>query len=459
MAGVGFSLRALSIDRSYASVAERYGAAALISSGPWLMSILTLLFIGSAGKSFGAAPAELERFQVTVTWLFAASLLWTGPMCLMFTRFCADLEYVKQIERVLPNLVGALTLCGVASGVLALALWPLFAGETLAFKLSLTCAFVVLCQVWLAVLVLQGVRAHRSVLASFAAGYLLTFAACLACARFGAGGLLFGFSVGQAALLFVALWVLYRRLPSRDEVAYQFLERRALLPELGLIGLTYNLGVWSDKLLFWLNPTTSRSVLGPLRASEVYDLPIFLAYLTSVPAMAVFLLRVETDFAEAHAAFYAGVRDGAPLDRLETLSASLTASARRALVDIVRVQVIALILCSAAGSLLLRAFGISTLHLPLFYIDATAVALLVVLLAVTSMFFYLDRRREVLSLTLTLLSCNVTFTWLTQLLGPLFYGYGFALAVGVTSLYGILKLDRTFGHLVRDTFMMQAVRS
>jgi uncharacterized membrane protein len=175
--------------------------------------------------------------------------------------------------------------------------------------------------------------------------------------------------------------------------------------------------------------------------------------------MAVLLLRVETDFAEAHAAFYAGVRDGAPLERLETLNASLTASARRAIVDIVRVQFITLVLCSAAGGLLLRAFGISTLHLPLFYIDATAVALLVLLLAVTSMFFYLDRRREVLVLTLALLSCNVTFTWLTQQLGPLFYGYGFALAAGATSLYGILKLDRTFGHLVRDTFMLQAVRS
>jgi uncharacterized membrane protein len=340
---------------------------------------------------------------------------------------------------------------------LALALWPLFAAETLLFKLALTIAFVVLCQVWLAVLVVQGIRAHRAVLASFAAGYLITFGACLVCARYGAAGLLFGFAVGQASLLFVALAILYQRLPSLYEVSFGFLQRKALLPELGLIGFAYNLGVWADKLIFWLNPATSRSVLGPFCASEVYDLPIFLAYLTSVPAMAVFLLRVETDFAEHHAAFYSGVRDGATLQRLEMLNAALTGAARRAIVDIVRVQVITLILCSAAGSLLLRAFGISELHLPLFYIDATGVSLQVVLLAVTSMFFYLDKRREVLVLTLVLLTCNATFTWLSAQLGPLFYGYGFALATGVASLYGILKLDRTFAHLVRDTFMLQPV--
>src|SRR5262245_50978148 len=149
MAGVGFSLKALGARRSYASVVERYGAAAMISSGPWLMSISTLLFIGGAGRSFGAEPAELERFQVSVTWLFAASLLWTGPLSLMFTRFCADLEYRKELDQVLPNLIGALTACAAVSCVLALALWPLFAQESLRFKVALSCAFVVLCQVWL----------------------------------------------------------------------------------------------------------------------------------------------------------------------------------------------------------------------------------------------------------------------------------------------------------------------
>lgn len=458
MAGVGFSLRALGAERSYASVAERYGAAALISSGPWLLSILTLLFLGSVGRMWGAEPRELERFQVSVTWLFAGSLLWTGPLQLMFTRFCADLEYRNKRGHILPNLIGVLSGCAACSAALALALWPLFPDETLAVKVALTVAFVVLCQVWLAVLVLQSVRAHRAVLASFGAGYAVTLLACLANAHSGVAGLLLGFTVGQAALLFVALSVLYRALPSDADVGFQFAERKALLPELGVIGAAYNLAVWADKLIFWLNPATSRSVLGPFCASEVYDLPIFLAYLTSVPAMAVFLLRVETDFAERHAAFYGGVRDGATLERLEALHAGLTSAARRALADILRVQVVTLIVSFAAGGLLLRAFHISSLHLPLFYIDVTGVALQVILLAVTSMLFYLDKRREVLVLTVVLLLCNVTFTSLTQRLGPLFYGYGFAVATGLTSLYGILRLDRSFAQLVRDTFMGQPVR-
>jgi uncharacterized membrane protein len=457
MAGVGFSLKALQSDGSYWRLIQRYGAAGLISSGPWLLSISTLLLLGVVGKHLSFVPGDFQRFQVSVTWLFASSLLWTGPWQLMFTRFTADREFLAEHGEIVPNLIGALALCGMASAALAGACWGLFSAESLAFKVALSGAFVVLCQVWLVVIVLNGVRAHGSVLGCFCAGYAVTFGACMLMAQYGAAGLIAGFAIGQATLLFVALSVLYERLPSVREISFRFAERRALMPELGLIGLLYNLGVWIDKLIFWLNPATSRSVVGPLCASEVYDLPIFLAYLTSVPAMAVFLVRVETDFAEHHAAFYAAVRDGAPLLRLEALRDELTSAARRGIADILRVQGIALLISCASGRALLRAFGISELHLPLFYIDATGVALQVVLLAVTSMFFYLDRRGAVLFLTGLLVVSNGTLTWLTQWLGPEFYGYGFACATGLTSLLGVLKLDRSFTHLVRDTFMLQPV--
>jgi uncharacterized membrane protein len=39
----------------------------------------------------------------------------------------------------------------------------------------------------------------------------------------------------------------------------------------------------------------------------------------------------------------------------------------------------------------------------------------------------------------------------------MFYGYGFGLAMTVTSMAAILMLDRILRHLVRDTFMLQPV--
>jgi uncharacterized membrane protein len=457
MAGVGFSLKALRRDESYLGLLRLYGTAGIISSGPWLLSILSMLFIGVVGRKLVADPAQLQRFQVTVTWLFATSLLWTGPLQLMFTRFAADREFSGEHDETLPNLYGALALLGLASAALALSLSLLFPAEPPLFKLALSCAFVVLCQVWMVVTVLTGLRAHWQVFGSFALGYAVTFIACLALAKHGATGLLAGFALGQATLMFVALSVLARRMPARHEVAFRFAQRHALFLELGLVGFVYNLGIWVDKLLFWLNPATSYGVIGPLRASEVYDLPIFLAYLTTVPGMAVFLVRVEADFAERHAAFYAAVRNGASLRRIEQLRNQMTDAARRAVLGIVRMQSITLIACVTAGPLLLSLAGISQLHLPLFYVDTVGVALQVLLLAVTSMFFYLDRRRTVCWLTGLLLVSNALLSLASQRLGPEYYGFGFAAAMALTSSVGLVLLNRTFMHLVRDTFMQQPV--
>ena len=457
MAGVGFSLKALRTDESYTGLIRLYGTAGIISSGPWLLSILTLLFIGLIGRELVTDPHDLSRFQVCVTWLFAASLLWTGPMQLMFTRFTADREFLGEYDETLPNLFGALCVLGAATFAISIPLVALFQNSTWTFKWILASAFVVLSQTWLVVIVLTGLRAHLAVFSCFALGYASTFVACLLLARFGQEGLLMGFVIGQATLLFSALCVLARKLPAKSAVAFRFLERRSFYLELGLVGLFYNLGVWIDKLIFWWGAGTGQRVLGPLRASEVYDLPIFLAYLTIVPGMAVFLVRVETDFAEAHREFYAAVRDGAPLLRLEALCGNMTDAARRAVVDIVKIQGITLIMCAALGPWLLSLAGISELHLPLFYIDAAGVALQVILLAVTSMFFYLDRRRAVSVLTGLLLLSNAGFTWLSMRLGPDLYGYGFAMAMAVTSLLGLVLLSRTFSTLVRDTCMRQPV--
>jgi polysaccharide biosynthesis protein PelG len=174
-----------------------------------------------------------------------------------------------------------------------------------------------------------------------------------------------------------------------------------------------------------------------------------------VPGMAVFLVRVETDFAESHAEFYESVRRGAPLRKIQQLCNRLTDSARRAVVGIMKVQAVSFVIAVCIGPWLLHVFGISVLHLPLFYIDAAGVALQVLLLSVTSMFFYLDRRRAVSGLVVLLVVSNAALTWVSQRLGPEYYGYGFALAMAITSLAGLWMLSRAFSTLVRDTFMLQ----
>jgi len=217
--------------------------------------------------------------------------------------------------------------------------------------------------------------------------------------------------------------------------------------------LLYNLGIWIDKLIFWFTPSTSEVVLGPLRASVIYDIPIFLAYLSIVPGMAVFLVRVETAFAEEYEGFFAAVRDGETLADIRRRRDRLTLAVKHGISDIFKVQGTTVLVLLLAGPRLLEAVGISRLYLQLFSVDLAGVAMQVLMLAVFNVLFYLDQRRTTLALSATFCALNAILTAASQHAGPAFYGYGFALSTAITSLVGLLVASRKLDRLETDTFM------
>lgn len=458
MAGIGFSLRKLDQRGGLTGLCKLYGAAGMISSGPWLISIITILFTGLWSVDLVPSPRQVPQFQVSVTYLFAGSLVLSGPLQLLFTRFVADRIFEKRDHRILPNLFGAMALTTLVAGSFAAALMFLgFAEQSLTYRVLMIESFVILCDLWLVIVLLTGLKYYGAVLMCFTAAYAITLGSSLLLASHGVEGLLGGFAVGQAVLLFVSLRLVVRNYPGSDFIAFEFLRRDQVFPSLALTGFLFNFAVWIDKFLFWANPLTSERMIGMFRGSYLYDVPILLAYLSVVPGMSVFLVRLETDFAEHYAAFYSAVRNGAPLERIEALRDQMTISANRGIFEILKVQGLVLFLVILFAEDILALFGISELFLPLLYVDTAAVGIQVVLLAVLNVFFYLDQRGTALRICLVFAVLNTVGTLVTQKLGYVFYGYGFAGAVLVATLVGLSLLNERFDGLVRDTFMLQGV--
>ena len=461
MAGIGFELRELLRRDSLWGLVRAYAYAGLISSGPWVLSILGVMGIGmlSVGP---VAAVEVRQFLVSVTYLMAGSLILTGALQLTFTRFIADRLFDKQERSVLPNLLGALTLAIGAAGVLgSLVFVPLpeamawaHLGGSVVYRVLLVVTLATLSGCWITVVLLSGLKEYRRVMGSFLAGYFVSFVAALALRPFGLSGLLAGFLAGQILLLFLMLALVVARYPSDRLVSFEFLDRRRAYLSLSATGLLYNVGIWIDKLIFWFTPSTSEPVLGPLRASIIYDLPIFLAYLSILPGMAVFLVRVETDFAEEYHAFFDAVRGGETLGEIRRRRDRLTLAVRRGVSEILKIQGITVLVLLLAGPRLLDYVGISRLHLQLFSIDLVGVAMQVLMLAVFNVLFYLDERRAVLSLSALFVAINVVLTIASQAAGPAFYGYGFALSTAVTSIAGLLVTSRKLDRLEMHTFML-----
>jgi uncharacterized membrane protein len=95
------------------------------------------------------------------------------------------------------------------------------------------------------------------------------------------------------------------------------------------------------------------------------------------------------------------------------------------------------------------------LSVPLFELAALGAALQMLVSAVLSMLFYLDRRRAALLLSLLVCGANAGLCTAARRFGVAAFGCGHVVAMTVACLAGLALLDRALANLVRDTFLMQ----
>ena len=456
MAGIGFELRKLLRKESYSGLIQAYAYAGIISSGPWVLSIVGILVIGLLSSTASGTSLLVSQFQVSVTYLMASSLVLTGIVQLGFTRFIADRLFEKKDALVMPNFNGLMLVVILVSGGVGMAmLLVYFPNQSDLYRVLMLSGFVIMCCIWVATIFLSGMKQYKQIVRMFGVGYAITVVSALVLRPLGLEGLLLGFVIGHFVLLTGMMTLTLRNYPSDHFIAFGFLKKDAMYPTLIWTGLFYNAGIWADKLLFWFDPVTGQDVIGPLRASLIYDVPVFLAYLAIIPGMAVFLVRIETDFVEYYEKFYGAVRDGGSLDHIEQMRDEMVLTIRQGVYEIMKIQTIAVLLAFVAGPTVLGWLGISQLYLPLLYVDVVAAGLQVVLLGILNIFFYLDKRITVTFLTALFLILNIGFSALTLKLGAPYFGYGFALALLATVLVALTMLEEKLKHLEYETFMLQ----
>jgi uncharacterized membrane protein len=456
MAGIGFELRKLLKKDTLVGLLQAYTFAGIIGSGPWVLSILGILIIGLLSHAVVIPSILVTQFQTSVTYLIASSLVLTGGLQLAFTRFVSDRLFEKRDEVVMPNLNGLLMFVLLGASVIGVpALFILFPGLSPIYRILMLAGFVLMCAIWVVTIFLSGMKRYKAIVSLFAAGYAVTVGLALLFRPFGLEGLMAGFVIGHCVLL-AGMWLLVAwDFRPQQITAFDFARREKMYPSLLVIGLFYNLGVWIDKFMFWSFPDTSETVIGVLRASIIYDLPVFLAYLSIIPGMAVFMVRIETDFVEYYDKFYNAVRSGGSLVYIEDMRDEMVYSIKQGLAEIGKIQTLAVLVTFVAGPSLLELLGISELYLPLLYIQVIGAGLQVVLLSVLNVFFYLDQRRIILALCAEFLFLNIALTALTLWNGAAFYGYGFTLAVLITLATALVLLDRKLSRLEYETFMLQ----
>lgn len=457
MAGIGFRMQKLLRSGDYRMLAVAYGYAAVISSGPWMLSMLGLMAIGAL-TSMSSTAADVVRagdvFRVVVIYCYAGSLMLGGFLHLAVSRYISDLLYSGDFESIFPCYLRAAAVT-LGCGFVLSALW--FAGSGLGFADAVggVALFQGLSLVWLGMIYLSAAKGYETIVWGFLVAHAGgVVAAWLGYRSFGLSGMLWGYALGQVGLGGWLAMRVGREFPSfapESNDLFQSIQKRW---ELALVGFLFNLGVWIDKLVVW-NSAFGLNITGWYNCSPAYDTSLFFAYLSTVPAMALFLIRVETSFYRSYTVYFTAVTCGgdmaAIMEGKRRIKESLSLSASR----LVKLQGgITLCLIIIAPELV-NILGMKVDSIPLMRLAFLAAFLQVLLLFLFIFFLYFDWRRATLGLAGFFAGTNLLFTWFTVRGDEQYLGAGYLLSCLLSLLVGLWLFDRRMNDLEFETFSKQ----
>ncbi len=457
MAGIGFELKKIIEKNTLSSILRAYSYAAVLTSGPYVISILSILFIGYMIASI-FIPEKVRAFQVVITYLIAFSLIITSPFQLTYTRFVADRLFLHEDEKVLPTLNVVLIASFLLSFLFSMILAFWFFKEELGIIFSLTfCMSLTLFSgIWILNILLTSLKNYKYIVFSFFTGFMtVVLLAKPFVSSFGFDGLMVALTIGLLILFTLLYGFVVRHYPSNQILNFEIFDRKKIFLSLIPVGVFYNTAIWIDKFIFWYSPSVGEKIVSIFHGSLLYDIPIFLAYLAIIPGLAVLLVKVETDYLNYYNNYYRAVRDGETLNRIFYYGELLGIQARNALIDVLLIQLIADIIIIIFIEPILYVFGISIEYAHLFYVDLVGTTLQLFVISILAFLFYFDKRIEAVVVSFLFLVFNGVLTFISIELGPYYYGYGFTLSLLIASVVGLLFMRNFLRELHYETFMLR----
>ena len=168
MAGIGFELRRM-MHAEGSGVGARLRAlltATLLTAGPWLVTMATLVVVSLFGGGNGADDAA---FRTIVTYCFAISMVVVGAVQMPMTRYLADLLHERRYASVLPAFSAACVGVGAVQAVAA-GCYVWWVAMTPTVAVMVVALYVAVSLNWLAMAWLTVVRQHGQILAAFLLG-------------------------------------------------------------------------------------------------------------------------------------------------------------------------------------------------------------------------------------------------------------------------------------------------
>ena len=461
MAGIGFELKRLFGKKGLILNLRANLYASLVVAGPALLGAALLSGINWLAFLAGAPRYERDLLVVVVTYSILFPLLLTSFLSFVLTRYVADMMYENQIQRVLPSMYGAISLCLVVGGLawigfLSVSGLPFRYGV---FSFMLFCEAVV---VWVQMSYVNAAKDYRSTVLGFGLGILtgllsgyvliwllhqeivlsLLVAACLAY-----GVMIVSFTV-----------VLHGYFPIGRGSSLRFLEWVDKYPSLILVGFFTIAGLFAHIMVMWTSPWGVQ-VIGLFYHAPTHDIPALLAMFTTLVTTVNFVTSVEIAFYPKYRLYFSLLNEGGSLSDIEKAKQEMAVVLKQELFYLAQIQMaVEIIVVALAGTILPRlGMGFTPTMIGLFRVLCVGYGMFAMGNAMLLFLLYLSNYRDAMLASAVLFVVNVVGTAITIRLPEYYYGFGFVAAGLCFFVTAWVRLAASINHLDYEIFCKQPI--
>ncbi|MET3576617.1 exopolysaccharide Pel transporter PelG [Bhargavaea ullalensis] len=447
MAGIGFQLQKMFKDDHFSSNAKAYGYTAMVTAGPWLVVLATLLIIQRILPFSKTADFDGRLVVASISYCFIFSQIIFGALQLIVTRYVSDRLYERDTKSLFSVFLGALIVQGAAALLLWLVfcLWSVLPGM---YNLLLLFLFMSLLIIWTQSVFLTAAKQYMTIVRAFVTGgataVLLTILLSITTIPdrpfLYEGLVVLAFLAGMMVTALFLSRMLIGMFPewgTRD--LFKFLSYIDVFPHLMWTGLLYNAGLWVCNIMIWFG-AGSTLIAGTFKVHLQYDTAIFLAYLTIIPTYMFFVVSIETRFYEKYKRYYGLINNGGSLGAIEQAMKDMQGTLAGEIKRLIRNQSIVTFAAILLTVLLFFNYGHDSdfLFMRLFgYVGAFSNALLLV--NILLMLYFEDRKGAFRSAVIFFIM-NAVLTYILLPTGESNYGLSFATGSSIAFIYSLNRL-------------------
>lgn len=452
MAGIGFALRDLVRRDSLWAMFEGQLHGVVAVAGPWFFTIVTMA-LPALILDEGSGGPTVTAFITLLLYIFSITLTLTSPITITLTRHVSDRIFADQTDTVAASFIGALLL-GLLTLIPAWVVGMTMLDLPLQTRIYALLASALVTTNWIGAPMLSTFRKFRLLTGAYALGAAVFWLLLRGERTMDLADLLISFDVSMAFTNAVLCGLVLSRFPGRARPLLAIVESMRQYRSLAWGGLLYGVGMWIDKWIMWTAPGRLVTEIG-LASYPVYDTVIFIAFATTVPALALFIIRAETSLEEGCVRFYTAIQRHARKARLMELRADLVQIFLSSARDVALLQLTITALVVLLPVLVLNLTGTPHAGVFMFRFCAIGAAFHLGVLTMSIVLFYFDSRRSVLVINGVLAICNGLGTWLALELGLAWYGFGYFLACIIAFALAWVIVHRTLRDLLFVAFVAQ----